>query len=183
MQWGLVPSWFKSGNPVEIANKTLNARSETLHEKASFKGVFQRQHCVIPSTGFFEYQTNGKEKKPFFVFPATDDLFHMAGIYDTYTDLDTGGQIHGFSIVTCMANQLMSEIHNTKKRMPVLLPFEEIDHWLNAGDKVSQLMIPAAESLMDAHPVNPKILKSPMHNSAEAHAFFDTPNYTQGSLF
>lgn len=183
MQWGLIPSWFKQGNPVEIANKTLNARSETIHEKPSFRGAFQRQHCIVPSTGFFEYQTNGKEKKPFFVFPKSDDLFHMAGIYDVYTDPATGSQSYGFSIVTCAANQLMSEIHNTKQRMPVVLPYEQVDQWLAGGSNSGKLLVPADESLLDAHSVNPKILKGPNHNSPAAHEPFDAPNFTQGSLF
>lgn len=183
MRWGLIPNWYKGPNHNEMAGMTLNARSESIHEKASFRHLIGRQHCIVPVTGFYEFQTNGKEKKPYFVYPTEGELFSMAGIYDQYVDQGTGEFLTTFSVVTCEANQIMSEIHNSKRRMPVLLDKKGREIWLNDPKNSDQLLKPSPESWISAHPVDGKILKSAHHNTAMAQAKFDPPKYEQGSLF
>ena len=183
MKWGLIPSWFKGSNTVEFASKTLNARSETVYEKPSFKNSIGHRHCVIPSTGFYEYQTNGKEKKPFFVFPKTDELFHIAGIYDIYQDPFSGELVKGFSMLTCEANEMMAEIHNSKKRMPIMLGADKVDDWVNRVNGWESLMKGAPSDWFDAHTVNPKVLKGTEHNTVKAMEKYVPLDYTQGSLF
>lgn len=184
MNWGLIPSWFSGTNTAEIASKTINARSETLLEKASFKNLIGRQHCIIPSTGFFEYQHLGKEKIPYFVYPAKDALFSMAGIYDTYKNPFSGEIQQTFSIITCAANEIMSEIHNTKKRMPVCLLDDQLEGWINAKpSEIGAFLIPSKNDLIAARKVNPKIINSAEHNSPAVQALFIDPKGVQGSLF
>lgn len=183
MRWGLIPNWYKGPNHNEMAGMTLNARSESIYEKASFRHLIERNHCVVPMSGFYEYQTNGKEKKPFFVYPANEPLFSMAGIHDQYVDPTTGEIIQSFSVITCEANELMANIHNSKKRMPVLLDDKGIDTWLNDPQNVKHLLQPSPDSWLKAHPVDAKLLKGPEHNSPRAQQLFDPPTYEQGSLF
>lgn len=183
MRWGLIPSWFKGNNPLEVASKTLNARSETAHEKPSFRDSLGKRHCIIPSNGFFEYQTNGKEKKPFFIYPKNGELFHMAGIYENAVDLSSGELIGTFSMLTCEANGLMAEIHNTKKRMPVLLEEKDLNSWLMADAGYIDLLRPLGDDFLDAHPINPTILKGPEANSQKVFERYEPLDYQQGSLF
>lgn len=183
MRWGLVPSWYQGPNHNEMAGMTLNARAESIHEKASFRHLIGSQHCIVPMNGFYEYQTNGKEKKPFFVFPSEGELFSMAGIYDSYLDKSTGEILTSFSVITCEANELMADIHNSKKRMPVLLDETGQDLWLNEPTKTDRLLVPSPNEWLSAHPVDAKILKGADHNSPRAQQKFDPPKYEQGSLF
>ncbi len=184
MNWGLIPSWFKGENWSDIASKTLNARSETVTEKASFKHLIGRNHCIIPSTGFFEYQTKGKEKIPYFVHPKQDKLFSMAGIYDEYLDLKTGEKKYTFSILTSAANEFMSDIHNSKKRMPIMLTDDKIEPWLQAKENEIQSFFQLTPNeLFAAHTINPKLLKSEKHNSPEILLEYITNRFEQGSLF
>lgn len=184
MNWGLIPHWFKGGNWSEIASKTLNARSETVTEKASFKHLIGRNHCIIPSTGFFEYQTKGKEKIPYFVYPKHDKLFSMAGIYDEYLDLKTGEKKYTFSILTSVANEFMSDIHNSKKRMPIMLTDDKIVPWLNAAvNEIEPFFQVTPNKLFAAHTIESKLLKSEKHNSSEILLKFTTNRFEQGSLF
>jgi|TARA_R110000737_G_C14581099_1_gene485691 putative SOS response-associated peptidase YedK len=184
MNWGLIPHWFTGGNWTEIASKTLNARSETVLEKASFKQLIGRNHCIIPSTGFFEYQTRGKEKVPYFVYPKKDKLFSMAGIYDEHLDTKTGEKKYSFSIITSEANEFMSEIHNSKKRMPIMLNDEQIDGWLHASEnEVKQFFEKTPNELFAGHTIDPKLLKSANRNTPEIQQEFIITRFEQGSLF
>jgi putative SOS response-associated peptidase YedK len=184
MNWGLIPHWFLGSNTDEIASKTLNARSETILEKASFKHLIGRKHCIIPSTGFFEYQTRSKEKIPFFVFPKQDKLFSMAGIYDEHVDIKTGLKKYSFSIITSEANEFMSEIHNSKRRMPIMLTDEKIEPWLTAKEsEAKRFFEKTPNSLFDAHAIDPKIVKGESRNSPAVQLDYFTSRFEQGSLF
>ncbi len=80
MGWGLTPKWM---NPGQLL---INARSETIQEKPSFKRLFESQRAVIPATGFYEWRRDGKAKKPFHFVPSNTDLFLMAGIWSSTTN-------------------------------------------------------------------------------------------------
>lgn len=183
MKWGLIPHWFSGEDPKEIAAMTLNSRVEKIDEKASFKTLVDRQRCIIPSTGFFEWKAVGKEKVPFYIYPANDTVFSMAGLWDTWIDPIKGEKITSFSMITCEANDLMREIHNTKFRMPVILdPKVEVD-WLKGTLPHEQLQMPFSSSKMKAHEISKKTLHSDQSNSQEVFKPFDNGIYEQGSLF
>lgn len=156
MQWGLIPNWFKGDDALDFAKNTLNAKSETLHEKPSFAHLIDRNRCLIPSTGFFEFQSVGKEKIPYFIYSKETPIFSMAGIYDTWHHPKTGEIVQSFSMITCEANELMATIHNTKKRMPVILKPGDEDSWLTSGKR--DLLCPMTEGWLTAHTVNKKML-------------------------
>jgi len=183
MNWGLIPSWFKGNDSNEIAAMTLNAKIETAHDKASFKHLIDSKRCIIPSTGFFEWKTVGKEKVPYFIYPSTDTVFSMAGIVDSWGDPKKGEVINTFSMLTCEANSLMAEIHNTKERMPVILSKEQEAEWLNGKLEASVLELPFPEKFMQAHQINRKVINSKNANIPAVILPFENRVYEQGSLF
>jgi putative SOS response-associated peptidase YedK len=128
--WGLIPHWAKD---TKISNQTLNARIETLHEKPSYKSYIKNR-CLILADGFYEWQwldDKGKQKQQYLIALPNNEAFAFAGIYCAWTDKSNGTTLHTYTIVTTEANPLMAEIHNTKKRMPVILTPENEHHWLN----------------------------------------------------
>lgn len=131
-QWGLIPNWVKDAkNAGEIRTKTFNARSETLAEKPSFRHILNKKRCLVLTNGFYEWQTSGKEKIPYFVGLSAQPAFALAGLYDQWTNRETGEQLNTFTVITTRANPMMEEIHNIKKRMPVILAPEAEKNWLN----------------------------------------------------
>lgn len=183
MNWGLIPSWFKDSDYKEIASMTLNARVETADEKASFKHLVHRQECIVPSSGFYEWQTIGKEKIPYFIYPSHGNILSIAGLYDLWHDPLTGTNKNTFTILTCTANDLMAEIHNSKKRMPVLLKPEQETEWLQGKLDLDILQQPIESSFIKAHEVNRKLISSRQHNSPEVMLPFKNEFFEQGSLF
>ena len=183
MQWGLIPNWYKGSNWMEIASKTANARIETAHEKASFKLLISKQRCIIPSNGFFEWHHVGKLKRPYFIYPTQESIFSMAGIYDEWTDLSTGEIKKSFSIITTEANALLAEIHNVKKRMPLMLNKQNEASWLNGEATLNEFNLTFDASKMGHHSVNPKLLlPENTHLSIVQQKYVDN-NDIQVSLF
>ena len=135
-QWGLIPHWAKND---EIKKHTLNARMETIHEKPSFKYAMHNR-CLILSDGFFEWQwldPKGKHKQKYTITLPENQLFAFAGLYNNWVDPVTGEIINTYTILTTEANELMSIIHNSKKRMPLILHPEDESLWLS-GEKLNQ---------------------------------------------
>ena len=127
--WGLIPSW---ANDDKIRAVTLNAKVETLEEKASFKEVINNR-CLVIANGFYEWQwldAKGKNKIKYEIGHENEELFAFAGIYSKWLNGNTGNIVNTFSIVTTEANPLMAEIHNIKKRMPIILKKEDEQRWL-----------------------------------------------------
>jgi len=132
-QWGLIPHWAKND---EIKKFTLNAKIETLTEKPSFKNSINKK-CLIITDGFYEWQwldDKGRNKQKYLIALPNNELFAFGGIYSEWVDKSTGEIINSYSIITTTANELMSKIHNTKKRMPVILTKENEYDWLNGTD-------------------------------------------------
>ena len=180
MRWGLIPHWFK-GNSSEIAAKTLNARIESISAKPSFKTIVNSKRCIIPSNGFFEWQHQGKNKIPYFIYGEKDSILSMAGLWDECIDVSNGTIIKTFSILTQEANEFMAEIHNVKKRMPLLLDEKRIHSWMNNEDPI-EVIANNKGVYLKAHPVDKTILFSPKSNVIEAQFPF-APKPTQFSLF
>ena len=127
--WGLIPAWAKDD---DIKKFTLNAKIETLTEKPSFRDSINKR-CLVIANGFYEWQwhdSKGKNKQKYEISMANDELFAFAGIYSQWIDTTTGEIKNTYSIITTEANPLMAEIHNIKKRMPVILKKEDEAKWL-----------------------------------------------------
>lgn len=142
--WGLIPSWSQDES---IRNYTLNARVETLSEKKSFKDVIQNR-CLIIADGFYEWQwrtKNGSKKEKYLITLPKQELFAFAGIYSQWVNFDNT-KVNTYTIVTTQANELMSEIHNTKQRMPIILKKEDEQHWLQ-GENYKNFAFPYSSNL------------------------------------
>lgn len=128
-QWGLLPNWVTD---IDFRKNTLNAKIETMHEKPSFKNVMS-QRCLVLVDGFYEWQwldAKGKQKQKYFIAMPDEDTFAFAGLWNNWLNRTNGQIISTFSILTTEANEQMSIIHNTKKRMPMILKKEEENAWL-----------------------------------------------------
>ncbi len=178
MRWGLVPAWFRGTNELDIAKTTFNARIETLSEKASFKSLVNSSRCIIPSTGFFEWKHENKQKIPHFIYPTNDSVFSMAGLYDTWMDPHSNQILNSFTIITSKANDFMAEIHNSKKRMPLILNANDEENWLNGEGEINDFQLNSNPDL-DAFPVDSKILMSSEPNVLEAQRKFEPKNIQQ----
>ncbi|MFI5240613.1 MAG: SOS response-associated peptidase [Candidatus Saccharimonadia bacterium] len=134
MKWGLVPIWARDS---KVAYTMINARSETIYEKTTYKKPFlEGQRVLVPSTGFYEWRK--PERTPFFIHLLDRELFSMAGLYIKGKD-----DIYYFTIITTQPNHLMESIHD---RMPVILTKEEEKDWLDDHDPTE--LIP----MMNAYP-------------------------------
>jgi putative SOS response-associated peptidase YedK len=130
--WGLIPLWAKDWNhAVKVRNHTLNARLEEVFKKPSYRAAILSRRCVIPVTGIFEWKHIGKERIPFYIHPKEHPVFYLAGIYSHWTDPSTRDQITTFSLLTCVANEMMNDIHSSVKHMPLMLDREVIDDWIS----------------------------------------------------
>ena len=163
MQWGLIPGWTRDYRHAEkIRSATYNARSESIHEKASFRQSFKYRRCWVLGHGFFEWQEINSRKIPWYIRLKNDAPFVFAGLYDFWVDPDTGEQYSTFSVITTRANPMLERIHNTKKRMPVILHPNDENHWIDSSlqvVKARELMTPYPEDEMIFHPVSGNIVK------------------------
>ena len=183
MQWGLMNNWNKPyAEMLKASNNTLNAKSETIFSLPSFKGNILSNRCVIPVDNFFEYKHVGKDKLPYAIHPKSQPFFNLAGIYSLYQDSLDDVWHSSFSICTTHANVLMSDIHNTKFRQPVIIDNEQINAWLDpftSKEEVIHLMQPCDDTQMAAYRVDRNMLK--MGNKKEVIEAVIEP--TAGGLF
>lgn len=145
-KWGIETEWSK--------NKLINARSETIDEKPTFRSLFNKKRCLIVSDGFYEWHREAKgQGKPYRFELEKRRPFAFAGIYDT-----------GFAIITRKANQIVDKVHD---RMPVILDPDNYEAYLNPdtpSDFIKAMLDPHANNELKAYPVSP-LVNSPSHNS------------------
>jgi putative SOS response-associated peptidase YedK len=162
-QWGLVPSWVKDSQTAgKIRTKTLNARSETIFEKPSFKRSILTKRCLVLVDGFYEWRHENKKTYPYYIQLEDNKVFALAGIWDGWRNQSDGKYTETFSIVTTKANLLLQKIHNTRKRMPVILTKEDEAVWLDNKtgiDHLKYLFSPYYEKRLKAHTVSRSIRK------------------------
>lgn len=149
--WGLIPYWVKDASQAgEIRMKTFNARCESLSEKASYRHIIGCKRCLVLVNGFYEWQTQVKNKIPYYIGVTGQAAIALAGLYDEWIN-PVSGEIHNtFTIVTTRANPMLEIIHNLKKRMPVILSDDDQKRWLDLNFDPSRcgLFEPFPENLM-----------------------------------
>jgi putative SOS response-associated peptidase YedK len=161
MRWGLIPHWSDTDS---LKYATQNAMVETAAKKPAFRKAFKSGRCLIPADGFYEWQHRGKVKQPWFITHQDQSIFAFAGISDTWQPAGGGPALHTFSILTMPASPLMAEIHNTKKRMPVILPADLEHIWLREDlleSDFHEILKDAADAPLKAHPLETDFLKIP----------------------
>lgn len=162
LRWGLIPAWAKDAN---IAGKMINARGETAGEKPSFRSAFKSRRCIIPASGFFEWQALPGGKQPFFIKPAKAPVFGIAGLWERWSQPD-GSPLDTFTIITTAANEAMHAIHD---RMPVILQPADFATWLSREsppDVVGGLIQPCHPAMLKMYPVS-KAVGNVRHDSVD----------------
>jgi len=150
LRWGLIPHWAKEpGRPLNI-----NARAETIATKPMFRDPFSRRRCLIPASGFYEWQQTGpKTKQPYHIGLKAGRPFAFAGLWDRWSKGDE--PIESCTIITTDANDLLQPLHD---RMPVFLHERDYDVWLdphNADkDELQSLLVPFPSEEMDCYPIS-----------------------------
>jgi putative SOS response-associated peptidase YedK len=156
-KWGLIPEWVNPNDMNEFRKNTLNARIETIEEKKSFQN-YSHQKGILMINGFYEWQHIGKFKNKYYIHSSSQDLIYVAVIHNTY--LFENEEINTFSMITTKANELMSEIHNTKKRMPLLLNKSFIQNWLNPKFSINDILIDVKSNLNND--IEAELISKPM---------------------
>lgn len=154
MRWGLVPAWAKSP---EIGYKTINARAETVAERPAYRAALRYHRCLVPATGYYEWQRTAHGKQPWYIHLSDEPVFAFAGLYDIWHSPD-GSELRSYTILTTAANELMAPIHD---RMPVILPREAEAAWLDPKETSSRAVLPLLQpypaAAMDAYPVSTRV--------------------------
>jgi putative SOS response-associated peptidase YedK len=151
--WGLVPFWAKD---ISIGNKMINARTETVSEKPSFRNAFKKQRCLIPADGFYEWKGKKGRKQPMFLTLPNNDVFAFAGLWEIWGKADD--RYRSCTIITADASESIRDIHH---RMPAILKPEVYDAWLDPENQV----ITALEDILKngivtelkSHPVSKQV--------------------------
>jgi len=134
-RWGLIPSWAKDPS---IGSKMINARSETAHEKPSFRTALKRRRCLIPATGFYEWAKRDNVKAPYYVHVSDHALFAFAGLWEVWTGKD-GEELRTCTILTTEPNDLLKNYHH---RMAVILDKADYDLWLSSDEVPADALKP-----------------------------------------
>ncbi|HSG97830.1 MAG TPA: SOS response-associated peptidase [Woeseiaceae bacterium] len=146
LRWGLVPFWAKDPS---IGNRMINARAETVAEKPSYRNAYKHRRCLVLADGFYEWQRGGDVKVPYYISLASGESFALAGIWENWTNKETGESLQTTSLITTDANDFMAPLHH---RMPVILEAGTATEWL-AG---------SSDLLDDVASITPKLRAWPV---------------------
>lgn len=181
--WGLIPFWVKDvKTATKLSNQTMNARSETIFEKPSFRNAAMKNRCLIVVDGFYEYHHHESEKIPYYIFRKDKKPMLLAGLWQKWEFQEENIQRNTVSIVTTSANETLRKIHNNPTalkrsgpRMPVILPEELSDDWLEhpeeeniEKEKIRDLCTPFEDELLDYYTVPHALGKKGVGNTTEA---------------
>ena len=164
--WGLIPSWAKDP---KIGNRMINARSETLSEKPSFRNAYKRRRCLILADGYYEWRKipGDRLKQPVYIRLKSQKPFALAGLWEVWQADGMDEPLRSCTIITCPPNTLLEEIHH---RMPVILPQDAYAEWLapnqQSADTLQPLLVPYPGEEMVAYPVS-RFVNRPTNDSPE----------------
>jgi len=164
LRWGLIPSWAKDPS---VGNRMINARAETVAQKPAFRRPLRAQRCLVPASGFFEWQRTASGKIPHYFHRRDDELFAFAGLYDAWRNPTSGDEILSYTILTTTPNELVAPVHD---RMPVMLRREDEERWLNPDETepalLLPLLVPYPATEMAAYPVA-RLMNSPANDAPQ----------------
>jgi len=159
-RWGLIPFWAKDP---KIAYRMINARAETVAQKPAYKSAWKNRRCLIPASGFYEWQGRGKgSKQPYVITGKDRPLLVFGGVWETWRRADE--TIISFSILTTRPNAVMTPIHD---RMPVIIDPRDFTDWLGDDSSILQdCLAPCDDAILDSYPVSTAV-NSPANNGPE----------------
>ena len=160
-RWGLIPHWATDAS---TGNRMINARAETLAARPAFRTALERRRCLIPADGFFEWKRDAARRRaPFYIRRRDGEPFAFAGLWDVWRP-DGGEPVASCTIITTDPNDLVAELHD---RMPVILPPESYDAWLDPAarhaDTLLPLLVPCPSEWLEAYPVS-SVVNKPEHD-------------------
>ena len=148
LRWGLVPHWSKGPT---LGSRLINARSESLTEKPSFRSAFARRRCLIPADGFYEWDRQGTTKQPYYFTESNGELLAFGGLWESWTTPD-GSLLRTTCIITTQATGEVALIHD---RMPLIIPMDKVTAWLTGTpEEVQKLLRPTAYGILRSWPVS-----------------------------
>jgi putative SOS response-associated peptidase YedK len=157
MRWGLIPHWAKDE---KTAYNMINARVGTLTQRPAFWGLLSHHRCLVPASGFYEWQGGGRDKTPYDIHPEGQPYLALAGLYDTWIN-PRGEELSACTIITTDADPFLAKLHN---RMPVVVERELEDDWLNPEITSARDVLGILERSpgvpLDAYPVSRMVNKS-----------------------
>ncbi len=139
--WGLINHWAKDR---KAAFKQINARSETLSRRPAYREAYRARRCVVPADGFYEWRGPRKAREPVWFHPRAGGLLLLAGLYEGWSDPETGELLRTFTVITKAADEVVRPVHD---RMPVILPREGVAGWLGDDDPAGLLRAEAGAEL------------------------------------
>lgn len=165
--WGLIPFWVKTEEQaMDICNKTLNARSESMFEKPSFREAAKKRRCLVPVAGYYEHywtDKRGTKKIPYYIQRKDRAPLYLAGLWEVWTNPETGDHYHTVALVTTQATGMLAKIHNRKPedpRMLTILDGSSKYSWLapiedpSDIDFLKSLCRPIPDHYLEAYPVH-----------------------------
>ena len=157
MRWGLVPSWWSK--PLkEMRMATFNARAETVAEKPMFRDAFKKRRCLIPASGYYEWQDTPSGKQPYYFTRRDGQVMTIAGLWSNWKDKATGDDLKSCTMVITEPNKFVADVHD---RMPVILEARDFEQWERGdGKDASALMRPAGEDMLQKWPVSKRVNSS-----------------------
>ena len=162
LHWGLVPAWSKEP---KTKYSTINARAETVAERPAYRAAFRHRRCLIPATGFYEWQQRGDAKIPHYIRLQGGGLFAFAGLWEHWQHADRS--LDSCALIVTAANKLMAPIH---ARMPVILAPEQYAAWLDPANtdrqQLTSMLVPYPAAAMEAWPVSRRV-NNPRNDSAD----------------
>jgi putative SOS response-associated peptidase YedK len=155
MRWGMIPHWVDDPRRFPLL---INARAESAAERPAFRDALRYRRCLVPASGYFEWSGTGNGRRPFWIRPRRGRVIAFAGLYETWSDRQNGGEVDTACILTTEAN---ASLQSVGERMPVLIARSDFDRWLSGDQReVTQLLnAPPAEPL-DAVLVGTRVNKS-----------------------
>ena len=154
--WGLVPRWWSK--PLkEIKLATFNARAETVTTKPFFRDAFRRTRCLIPVSGYYEWQNTPSGKQPWY-FTARDGspALTVAGLWDDWKNPETGELLKSYTMIVTEPNEFVRELHD---RMPVLLTEQQFEPW-QRGKAGLEYLKPPPNDFLQKWPVSKRVNSS-----------------------
>jgi putative SOS response-associated peptidase YedK len=151
-RWGLAPAWVEDPRAFSLL---INARADGVLDKPAFKNAMRYRRCLVPASGFYEWQRRGRSKQPYWIRPRESGPMAFAGLWETWADKD-GGEIDSACIITVDANATVRPIHD---RMPAIVDPADFDRWLNSpeADEAAALLKPAPDDLLEAFQVSNRV--------------------------
>ena len=161
MRWGLVPSW---ADDLAIGNRMINARSETLADKPAFRTALAKRRCAIVADGYYEWQTHGKTKQPFWIHRADESVFAFAGLWESNRKA-SNHDVTSATIITAAATEALAPMHD---RMPTILSGDALLRWLDPTTSATDAaeLIQQRDVDLETRPVSTHV-NNPRHEDAD----------------